>query len=371
MIYSPIRSPLSAAIRSAFETGGAASLPAWSPASAWFAASEQGIWLDPSDLSTMFQDSAGTLPVTAVEQPVGRILDKSGRGNHATQATSTARPTLRNRYNLLLATATLSTQSVSTLAAGYQLRFAGAGSITLSGTATGTYSAGTHSITCTAGTLTLTVSGAVATADLLAATDSALPYQSVTTSTSYNSDPSKFPLYLAFDGSDDSLATAAIDFSATDEMTVVAGVSSLVAAAGSYPVLVELSAAWFSNNGVFNISAAGGPAAGSVSVVSKGTIANAPSYDTGIVAPKKDVVSLETDLSLDITRVRRNGAQVINSSGDVGTGTFGNYPLYIGSRGGTTARFNGRLHQLIVRGKTSADIADAESFVAGKTGVTL
>lgn len=85
--------------------------PAWSPDTAWFASSEQGMWYDPSDLSTMFQDSAGTTPVTAVEQPVGRILDKSGRGNHATQATSTARPTLRNRYNLLTQTQDL-TQAV-------------------------------------------------------------------------------------------------------------------------------------------------------------------------------------------------------------------------------------------------------------------
>ena len=42
-----------------------------------FAASEPGAWYDPSDMSTLFQDSAGTVPVTAVEQPVGLILDKS------------------------------------------------------------------------------------------------------------------------------------------------------------------------------------------------------------------------------------------------------------------------------------------------------
>jgi len=42
-----------------------------------FASGEQGVWYDPSDLSTMFQDSAGTTPVTADGQPVGLILDKS------------------------------------------------------------------------------------------------------------------------------------------------------------------------------------------------------------------------------------------------------------------------------------------------------
>ena len=48
----------------------------WTPAQL-FLASEQGAWYDPSDFSTMFQDSYGTTPVTAVEQPVGLILDKS------------------------------------------------------------------------------------------------------------------------------------------------------------------------------------------------------------------------------------------------------------------------------------------------------
>jgi hypothetical protein len=42
-----------------------------------FGADEQGVWLDPSDMSTMFQDSAGTTPVTDVGQPLGLILDKS------------------------------------------------------------------------------------------------------------------------------------------------------------------------------------------------------------------------------------------------------------------------------------------------------
>ena len=42
-----------------------------------FAAGEQGAWYDPSDLTTMFQDRAGTTPVTADGQTVGLILDKS------------------------------------------------------------------------------------------------------------------------------------------------------------------------------------------------------------------------------------------------------------------------------------------------------
>lgn len=37
----------------------------------------QGFWLDRSDLSTMFQDAAGRIPVTGAGQPVGLMLDKS------------------------------------------------------------------------------------------------------------------------------------------------------------------------------------------------------------------------------------------------------------------------------------------------------
>ena len=60
-----------------------------------------GVYFDAQDMSTMFQDAAGTTPVTALEQPVGRWLDKSGNGNHATQPITAARPTLSARYNQL------------------------------------------------------------------------------------------------------------------------------------------------------------------------------------------------------------------------------------------------------------------------------
>jgi len=67
----------------------------YSPASlsALFAGSIAGAWYDPSDIDTLFQDSAGTTPVTTAGQPVGLMLDKSGNGNHATQAASSKRPT--------------------------------------------------------------------------------------------------------------------------------------------------------------------------------------------------------------------------------------------------------------------------------------
>lgn len=60
-----------------------------------FTGGKQGVFLDPSDLTTLFQDSAGTVPVTVNGDPVGKVLDKSGNGNHATQTISASRPTYR------------------------------------------------------------------------------------------------------------------------------------------------------------------------------------------------------------------------------------------------------------------------------------
>jgi hypothetical protein len=59
-----------------------------------FAAGEKGCWFDPSDLASLFEDTAGTLPAT-VNGRVGRMVDKSGNGHHAIQTNSWARPFLR------------------------------------------------------------------------------------------------------------------------------------------------------------------------------------------------------------------------------------------------------------------------------------
>lgn len=68
--------------------------------SSLFGASDQGYWYDNQDLTTMFQDTAGTVPVTAVEQPVGLQLDKSGKGNHRIAPGPTpSRPILRQDAN--------------------------------------------------------------------------------------------------------------------------------------------------------------------------------------------------------------------------------------------------------------------------------
>ena len=67
-------------------------VPAFTPASI----SGLQLWLDASDASTLFTDSAGTTPATADGDPVGCWRDKSGNGYHVTQTDGTAKPLRQN-----------------------------------------------------------------------------------------------------------------------------------------------------------------------------------------------------------------------------------------------------------------------------------
>lgn len=297
-------------------------------------------------------------------------LSSRGRvpGNHAYQTTPTSRPILSARVNILLATATLSTQSVTTAATNYRLYFTGTGSVALSGTATGTYSAGTHTITCTAGTLTLTVTGSVLTADLRAANESAsLPvYQRVADANTY--DTTGFGLYLAVDGSDDFMVTNSIDFSASDKVFVAAGVRKL--SNTGEQCLAELSATDSGNNGMFYLS--GNFFGSDIGWRSKGTTARSVS---GAAAAPISVVALGTgDISGDSAILRVNGVQATPNTSDQGTGNYGSYPLYLFRRGGSSLPFNGRFYGAVIRGGTlpsDAQIVQTERYLAGKTGVVL
>lgn len=58
-----------------------------------FGGADQGFVFDFTDISTLFQTTDTSSPVTAAGQSIGRANDLSGKGNHATQGTSGARPT--------------------------------------------------------------------------------------------------------------------------------------------------------------------------------------------------------------------------------------------------------------------------------------
>jgi hypothetical protein len=97
MIRGSVRPAIRASVRSSIarDEGG----EPWTPASL-FAASKVGAWYDPSDLTTLWQDSGRTTPVTADGDPVGCIDDKSGNGAHWVQASSTLRPVYRTAGGL-------------------------------------------------------------------------------------------------------------------------------------------------------------------------------------------------------------------------------------------------------------------------------
>ena len=101
--------------------GGAA---AWSPTDI----SGLQVWYDFSDISTLYQDSGKTTPVTSDGDVIGCVADKSGNGNDATQSTTANKPTYKtgiqnglsigrgdgsDDYMLLDSTMTLSTFTIA------------------------------------------------------------------------------------------------------------------------------------------------------------------------------------------------------------------------------------------------------------------
>lgn len=67
------------------------SFDGWSPANL-FTGGVGGVYYDPSDISTLFQDIDGLIPVTADGQAVALMKDKSGNNNHLMQSSASARP---------------------------------------------------------------------------------------------------------------------------------------------------------------------------------------------------------------------------------------------------------------------------------------
>ena len=62
---------------------------------ALFTEGDTGFTYDPSDVTSLFQDAAGTLPVVADGDPVGRMVDQSGKGHDALQTIAERRPLWR------------------------------------------------------------------------------------------------------------------------------------------------------------------------------------------------------------------------------------------------------------------------------------
>ena len=190
-------------------------------------------------------------------------------------------------------------------------------------------------------------------------------YQRVNTSTDY--DTVGFKPYLRFNGTNQWLQTNSIDFSATDKMFVSAGVRKLSDAA--IGAVLETSANSNLNNGAIWLLCPGSPALDQYSFRSKGTSASDVNV-TGYAAPITNVLSGIGNISGDQAILRINGTQAASSTADQGTGNYGNYPLYIGARAGSSLWFNGRLYGMVVAGKqaSAAEITSTETYINQKTG---
>jgi hypothetical protein len=182
---------------------------------------------------------------------------------------------------------------------------------------------------------------------------------------------------LLFDGSDDSLLTPSVDFSATDKMTVMAGVRKLSDATDG--MVCELTINASTNAGAFYFVAPESGASLGYSLLSRGSSIAVPGQRVGaslasVAAPNTSVISSTFNISGDLNTFRRNGVAGSDATADQGSGNYSNAVLYIGRRGGSTLPFSGILYTLIVRGATTptATIADFErNLLARRCGVTF
>lgn len=264
---------------------GAFTMTTFNPSASLFTGGVKGVWFDAGDITTLFQDVAGTQPVTTVGQYVGKWLDKSGNGKHAVAA---ADNTTRPKYQI-----------------------------------------------DTEGNPNVTFTKSPAT----------------------------------------QLYTTAIDFRGTDKVTVCAGIH--VIDSGSAGVAVELGTDVNAvvNSGSFLIGAPG--ATTDHSLYLRGSAANTLIARVNNVVDGDDIITglfdlapatKELELIPRLNFIQLSGSQITWTGSDAGTGSFGNLPLYLGSRSGLGTPYGGKIYQVIVRGaaSTTTEIYQIETFTDAK-----
>ena len=342
-----------------------------------FGASYQGFTFEPWDITTLYQDRAGTTPVTAAGQSVGYRRDKSGRGNHEVAINDAARGIYgwmpkTGRRNLLNATDTLATQSVTVTAAAHTLAFTGTGTVVLSGAYVGTLigTGASDRVTLTftpiAASLTLTVTGSVTLAQLqLGSVDTA--YQRVVSNYDITEAGVQSCYYVLANGVNTAYSTPTIT-PGTDKVQVFAGVrKNSDATAG---VFIETSAAYSANSGVITFNAPTGASQATYGFGSKGTISAFAVSPANYTSPITKIITGIGDISGDNSTLRVNGVQVSQITTNQGTGNFLAYPAYLYARGGTTVPFNGYDFGHTVRfgpNLDAATIARVESLLSRNT----
>lgn len=373
-----------------------------------FANNEPGVWFDPSDLSTLYQDAAGTVPVTGVEQPVGLMLDKS-KGlvlgpelvANGTFDTDVSGWTAENNASiawengeLAVFTTTASSsgarQSLTTVAGrSYRISYA---SRSPNGLVRRLIVQSPYSVldvnTSNAESSYIFVAGAASTTIIFAsATNSPgsrlydnisvreLPgnhaFQTTTTSRPVLRQDGNGTHYLYFDGVDDFLVTPTIT-PGIDKVQAFAGVRKL--RDGSSGVIAELSAAFAINAGSLlfrcgdTTSDTGQYMFGSRGGAGFNT--NQLAITGPFVSPITNTLTGLGNISGDSAILRVNGTQAAISTSDQGAGNYLAYPLYIGRRGGGSLPFGGHLYSLIVRFGSNLPIETIENTEKYINGLT-
>ena len=182
--------------------------------------------------------------------------------------------------------------------------------------------------------------------------------------------------YLSFDGIDDFMVTPTIT-PGIDKAQVFAGVRKLSDTA--YQMVAEYSANVTTQNGAccfLSTSGAGAAVASALNFGLRGTATasyDATSFPTGttfVGSAQFDIAG--ADVAAEV-RPRINGtipALTATAAANAGTGNFGNYPLYIGRRGGVSLPFNGNIYGMIVRfgaNLSGSQVIATENWLTART----
>jgi hypothetical protein len=95
---------------------------------------------------------------------------------------------------------------------------------------------------------------------------------------------------------------------------------------------------------------------------------------SNFTSPATNILTGIADIAAPNAILRVDGTQVASGTATQGTGNYLTNPLFIGRRLGTSNPYNGRIYGLLVRfgaNLSAAQIAQAEAFMAAKTGVTI
>jgi hypothetical protein len=349
-----------------------------------FANNEQGFFYDPNDLSTMFQDSAGTIPVTAVGQPVGLMLDKSkGLAREAT--------------NFWTGSVTKIDANWANNGDGTFISNGGSGIIGLTSTSmkTGRFYEWTFEVTSrTSGAvrpqngtgLNYQYASSVGThiQKALCSDNSLYFYSNAFNGTirpisvrelagnhAYQTTSASRPIlrknavtganYLEFDGSDDFLQTSNIDFTGTDKVSLFSGVRKFGTTRGT---IAEFGASGF---GRFILNS------NRLDATSFSYLGENASPFPSVQSMDSAVLSAQTNLSAKTHSLKANNVKTSSLwSGNLST-TYQNAAVYIGRQAGGAYSFNGHIYCLIGVGKLTSDTetVDIERELAKRVGVTL